>query len=311
MDEESEEEVGEGRREEEEEGEADEEGRTSRRPRGLLDASRSLLGCLFGSVLEASWGVLGASWLSQGLLGASWMPRGSVLGPLGGLLGASWGPLGGLLGPPGRFLGPSWRPSIKTEGGSFFRPPVGAFKWASWGSLGLLGSWGALGALSGALGALLGSWGPLGPLLGPSWALGLLGHLGAILRPQKPIGGENGRGPTTLIPRVLRGVLVFSPHVKWGFCFLSTHVAPASPSPSLPPPSPSGQHSTPLLTHSTHSPAQHGATQRSTPQHSTSHHSTAQHSSADHKWGHILDTIGCAQGVVPEGGRYALCTTVV
>ena len=88
MEEESEEEVGEGRREEEE-GEADEEGRTSRRPRGLLDASRSLLGCLFGSVLEASWGVLGASWLSQGLLGASWMPRESVLGPLRGLLGAS------------------------------------------------------------------------------------------------------------------------------------------------------------------------------------------------------------------------------
>ena len=220
-------------------------------------------------------------------------------------MGRSWGPLGALLAALEPLLGQSWRPSIK-KGWILLGSPCQSLQ------MSLLGrSWGALGALSGALGALLGSWGPLGPLLGPSWALGLLGHLGAILRPQKPIGGENGRGPTTLIPRVLRGVLVFSPHVKWGFCFLSTHVAPASPSPSLPPPSPSGQHSTPLLTHSTHSPAQHGATQRSTPQHSTSHHSTAQHSSADHKWGHILDTIGCAQGVVPEGGRYALCTTVV
>ena len=164
MEEESEEEVGEG-----EEGgggggggRGGEDEQKGQRPLGCLSES---LGMSFGSLLEASWGVLGASWRSQGLLGASWMPRGSVLGPLGGLLGASWGPLGGLLGPPGRLLGPSWRPSIKKEGGSFFRPPVGAFKWASWGALGaLLGpSWGALGR----------SWGPLGPLLGSSW--GLLG----------------------------------------------------------------------------------------------------------------------------------------
>ena len=52
---------GRGRREEEE-GEADEEGRTSRRARGLLDASRSLLGCLLGASrrpLRASWVPLG------------------------------------------------------------------------------------------------------------------------------------------------------------------------------------------------------------------------------------------------------------
>ena len=84
------------------------ERRTSRRARGFLDASRSLLGCLFGCVLEASWGVLGARRLSQGLLGASWMPRGSVLGPLGGLLGASSGPLVSLLGRIGGLLGASW-----------------------------------------------------------------------------------------------------------------------------------------------------------------------------------------------------------
>ena len=60
-------------------------------------------------LLEASWGLLGASW-----------------GPLGGLLGASWGPLGGLLGglvgegelepswrAPGGLLGPSGGPLKK------------------------------------------------------------------------------------------------------------------------------------------------------------------------------------------------------
>ena len=93
-----------------------EEGRTSRRARGLLDASRSLLKCLLRS-LGGLFGVLGASWRSRGLLGPSWVPRGSLLGPLGGLLGASWGHLGGLLEPPGRLQGPSWRRSIK-EGGS-------------------------------------------------------------------------------------------------------------------------------------------------------------------------------------------------
>ena len=68
----------------EEEEEADEEeGRTSRRARGLLDASRSLLGCLLG----ASWRPLGASW---GLLGPSWAQLGGLVGRLGGLLGASW-----------------------------------------------------------------------------------------------------------------------------------------------------------------------------------------------------------------------------
>ena len=109
MEEDSEEEAGEGRGEEADE----EEGRTSRKARGLLDTSRSLLGCLLG----ASWRPLGASWgplggpgrfldrlrrfggASWGLLGASWEH-------LGGLLEASWGPLEAL-------MGPSWRPWIK------------------------------------------------------------------------------------------------------------------------------------------------------------------------------------------------------
>ena len=222
-------------------------------------------------------------------------------------MGASWRPLGASWALPGSIL----EAIDQKRGWIFFPSPRRGLQMGllglSW-ALGLLGrSWGALGRSWGPLGLLGPSWAPLGALLG-SWALGpSWRHLEA----SEAHRGRKWERPNNIdSPRASWGS-GFSPHVKWGFCFLSTHVAPASPSPSLPPPSPSGQHSTPLLTHSTHSPAQHGATQRSTPQHSTSHHSTAQHSSADHKWGHILDTIGCAQGVVPEGGRYALCTTVV
>ena len=115
------------------------------RPLGCLSES---LGMSLGSLLEASWGVLGASWRSRGLLGASWVPRGSLLGPLGGLLGASWGPLGGLLGPPGRLLGPSWRPSIKKRVDflvSLRRSLQMGLLGPSWGDLGLGLSWGSLG----------------------------------------------------------------------------------------------------------------------------------------------------------------------
>ena len=57
--------------------------RASRRARGLLDASRSLSGCLLGASLEASCGVLGACWWSRRPLGASWVHLGASLGPLG------------------------------------------------------------------------------------------------------------------------------------------------------------------------------------------------------------------------------------
>merc|ERR1712060_291648 len=84
--------------------------RAIRRVRGLLNAFRSLVGCL----LEVVWRHLGASWGPLGgpggllehlgclgeSLGASW-------GPLGGLLGASWGLLGGLSGPSWGILGAS------------------------------------------------------------------------------------------------------------------------------------------------------------------------------------------------------------
>ena len=67
--------------------------------------------------------------------------------------------------------------------------------------------------------------------------------------------------------------LSFSPHVKWGYCFLSTRVAPASPSPSH-------LHSTAQHNSPQHSTAQHTAAQHNTAQHSTAH--TAQHSTAQH-----------------------------
>ena len=137
MEEESEEEVGEG-----EEGgggggggRGGEDEQQGQRPLGCLSES---LGMSFGSLLEASWGVLGASWRSQGLLGAFWVPRGSLLGPLGGILGGSWRPLGASWAPPGALLGPSWepwRPSWGHLGGHrskkgwiLLAPPVGAFK---------------------------------------------------------------------------------------------------------------------------------------------------------------------------------------
>ena len=71
MEEESEKEVGEG-----EEGGGGggggrgggEDKQKGQRPLGCLSES---LGMSLGSLLEASWGVLGASWRSRGLLGAS------------------------------------------------------------------------------------------------------------------------------------------------------------------------------------------------------------------------------------------------
>ena len=162
------------------------------RPLGCLSES---LGMSFGSLLEASWGVLGASWRSQGLLGAFWVPRGSLLGPLGGILGGSWRPLGASWAPPGALLGPSWepwRPSWGHLGGHRSKKGWILFPSPRRGlQMGLLGrSWGPLGALLGALGAFL----------GPSWASigALLGHFGATLRPQKPIGSEKARRQTSL-----------------------------------------------------------------------------------------------------------------
>ena len=161
MEEESEEEVGEG-----EEGgggggggRGGEDEQKGQRPLGCLSES---LGMSLGSLLEASWGVLGASWRSQGLLGASWVPRGSLLRPLGGLLGASWGPLGGPLGaswgasrgrgnlgPLGALLGPLlaffWRPSKSIKKPRFLTPEANfccenTVFLISWGSYGLAGA---------------------------------------------------------------------------------------------------------------------------------------------------------------------------
>ena len=176
-------------------------------PGSLLEAS---WGASWGS-LGGPWGALGASWvllLGGLLLGASWGSNlGSLLGPPGRILGASWGHhlLGGLsLGLPGRLLGPSWRPSIKKRGGFFFRPPVGAFKWASWGPLeALLGrSWALLGHSWGPLGAVLGHlgapWGSSRGLLGlswPSWRLQKLllkGSRGILGGSRKPIPHQGG-----------------------------------------------------------------------------------------------------------------------
>ena len=77
------------------------------------DVSWELLGGLLGrpggllAVPGGSWTVLGASGEP---LGASWGPLGSILGaswrPLGGLLRPSWGHIGAILGP----LGASWAP---------------------------------------------------------------------------------------------------------------------------------------------------------------------------------------------------------
>ena len=101
-------------------------------------------------------------------------------------MGPSWGSLGGLLGALEGFLGPSWRPSDTRGGGNNCAPPPREPQ------SGLLGrSWGALGPLLGALRAVLGaSWAPLGAILG---------HLGAILRPQRRIGSEGAGRPKSLI----------------------------------------------------------------------------------------------------------------
>ena len=139
-----------------------------------------------GSVLEASWDGLGASWgvLERlgGVLGGlevSWAPQ-ELLKPMKNhyfsfwyplwsraVLGPSWGRLGGVLG-RGR-LGASWG----TLGASWGRLS---------GVLGCLGaSWGVLGNLGVVLGASFGrlraSWG----VLGASW--GLLGCILGRLEP--------------------------------------------------------------------------------------------------------------------------------
>ena len=131
-----------------------------------------------GATLESSWALLGLSWA---LLGLSW-------GPLGVLLGLSWGLLGSL----GGLLGAILEAIDQKRAWILFPPPRRGLQ------VGLLWpSWGPLGALLGVL----------GPLLGSSWApLGALGHIGATLRPQKPIRSEKGRGPTTLMfLRFLKG----------------------------------------------------------------------------------------------------------
>ena len=73
-------------------------------------ACLSLL-ALLGVILDASWGVLGASWVVLSRLGTAW----SALGPSRGLLGSlelSWRPSWTVLGPLrdhiGAILGPSW-----------------------------------------------------------------------------------------------------------------------------------------------------------------------------------------------------------
>ena len=124
-----------------------------------------------GSLLEASWGLLG------GVLGASWRPLRGLLGPLGGLLEASWGSLGAPRGGLGAILG-AFCKIVKLSS------PCVALECdleATWSRLGVVlgSSWGGLGVVLGRLGALLGSLGallePLGALLEASW-----GHLGRL-----------------------------------------------------------------------------------------------------------------------------------
>ena len=97
-------------------------------------------------------------------------------GSLGALLGLSWALLGPSWGPQGPLLGLSWgilEAIDQKRRELFFGSPLGARK---------LASRGPLGDPLGALGAVLGpSCAPLGALLD---------HIGAILRPQEPIGGE-------------------------------------------------------------------------------------------------------------------------
>ena len=91
-----------------------------------------------GGLLEASWGLLGASWGTLGgLLEASW-----ELGALGAILGwtapkassssLSWAPLRALLGASWGRLGASW---------GYLRPSWGLLLGASWAA-----SWAVLGA---------------------------------------------------------------------------------------------------------------------------------------------------------------------
>ena len=123
-----------------------------------------------GDLKIASWSSLGALWEGFGAL--SGLSRGSFRA-LGALLGLSGGPLGS----PNRASQGHLGGYRSKEGGSFRMPPP-------------------LGPSKPPLGALLRpSWGALGAVLGASWApLGaFLGRLGAILKPQKPIGSEKAR----------------------------------------------------------------------------------------------------------------------
>ena len=68
-----------------------------------------------GSILKASWDILGTSWEPLGrLLGASWDPLGTSCGYL---LRASWESLGSLLGPSWDLLGTSWESLGSVLGG--------------------------------------------------------------------------------------------------------------------------------------------------------------------------------------------------
>ena len=113
------------------------------RPLGCLSES---LRMSLGSFLEASWGVLEASWRSQGPLGASWVLRGASWGLLetaGRLWGAcwdSWGPWGAFGGPLGGLSEACWRPRRGLLGASsWFLEPLGTFVGASLSLLGPIG----------------------------------------------------------------------------------------------------------------------------------------------------------------------------
>ena len=133
-----------------------------------------LLGSL-GSLLEASWAPVGASWGSLGaLLGRlrSWGHLGGDRSKKGGSL-IRFAPLECLESPLGVFLRPtSFQNLMKINVCCFLAfsllEPSWAILGASWGYLGglLEASWAPLGASWAALGALLGAF---GALLGPSW----------------------------------------------------------------------------------------------------------------------------------------------
>eukprot|EP00959_Pyramimonas_sp_CCMP1952_P454055 9469283-Pyramimonas_sp.AAC.1 len=130
------------------------------------------------------------------MLEASWPLARPSSGPLGALLGLSWALLGPSWGPLGALLGLSWAilEAIDENIRRCLFPPTPLPRCLKNRRLGP--SWGLLGALSGALGAVLGrSCASLGAALG---------HLGAILMLQEPIGSEKARRQNTLVgPRFL------------------------------------------------------------------------------------------------------------